>query len=348
MIDSQNIKMPVSLMKYTSTPFKFLLSITFLLSSTISDALDSKSIEQQANNSIKKLYHTLKTSQNLSMSSRIEYFSKQFLGTPYKLGALGEGPDARYDQFPQYRIDGFDCDTYVNTILALATADSLESFKQCLKFTRYKDGKITYMNRNHFTSIDWNTNNQQRGLLKDITLTITDKQKKPLALYAKAMINKPGWYQHKTINTIRLQQSDAHEQLNRLNELKLKGSTLQPTLSTIPYIPLTALFSNNGTPNLDVFSQIPHASIIEIIRPNWDLNQQIGTSLNVSHLGFAFWIKGILYFREASSQEGQVVDVPLIDYLKNAQKSPTIKGINIQIVLPLQPKNHNCSHFINS
>ena len=109
-------------------------------------------------------------------------------------------------------------------------------------------------------------------------------------------------------------------------------------MSTIPYIPLSVLFDNAGQANMHLFKQIPNAGIIEIVRPNWDLTKQIGTHLNVSHLGFAIWINNVIFFREASSEHHQIIDVPLIDYLRAAQKSPTIKGINIQIALP-QPLN---------
>lgn len=333
-------------MKYTRAPFAYLFIIFYLISGSSCYAIDSNALEQQANSSIRELYHTLNTMPNSSMTERIDWISSQFKGTPYVLGSLGEGASARYDQFPRYRIDGFDCDTYVNTVLALATANSLETFQQCLKYTRYNEGKISYINRNHFTSIDWNRNNQLRGLLKDITLNIRDKQKKSVALYAKAMINKPGWYAHKNLDTIRLVHENKAEQAKRLAELKQKGSALQTTPSTIPYIPLSALFSEGGEPNLYLFNQIPSGSIIEIVRPNWDLRKIIGTSLNISHLGFAIKINNQLYFRQASSQYGKVVDVPLIDYLKGALKSPTIKGINIQIVVPKKPTTQGCRTFI--
>jgi hypothetical protein len=332
-------------MKYTPTPLKSILAITLFIIGCSSYAIDSKAIEHQADGSIKELYHTLNTMPNTSMAERIDWFSGQFKGASYILGSLGEGPDARYDQFPQYRIDGFDCDTYVNTVLALALANSLETFKQCLEYSRYKEGKISYLNRNHFTSIDWNANNQQRGMLKDITLNIKNKQNKSVALYANALINKAGWYAHKKIDTIRLQNENKSEQEKRLAELKNKGSLLKTTPSKIPYLPLTALFPKKDEPDLYLFSQIPTGSIIEIVRPDWDLRQLIGTSLNISHLGFAIRINGQLYFRQASSQYGKVVDVPLIDYLKEALESPTIKGINVQIVLPKKPITRNCRTF---
>lgn len=329
-------------MKFTTFPPKYLMLTSFLMFNLSSYAVNSTALEQQANTTIKELYHTLNTKPITSMPERINWISHHFLGTIYELGALGEGPKARYDQFPQYRIDAFDCDTFVNTVLSLALADSVHSFQQCQKYNRYKEGKVSYLYRNHFMSLDWNINNQQRGILKDITFNIKDKTQHPVALYAVAFINKPGWYQHKTLATIRLQKENKKKQQDLLEELKKKGSQLESVKAKIPYIPFTVLFSKHNEPDLYLFSQIPDGSIIEIVRPNWDLRQLIGTALNVSHLGFAIKKNGTIYFRQASSQQGKVIDVPLIDYLKDAKSSPTIKGINIQVVLPSKPLNGNC------
>lgn len=326
-------------MEYTLAPLRYLVLTSCLLSNVFCYAVDSKALEEQAKASITELYHTLNNKPNYSMADRISWFSNQFMGLPYILGALGEGPGARYDQFPQYRVDGFDCDTYVNTVLSLALANSLESFQQCQKNNRYKNGRVSYINRNHFTATDWNKNNQQRGIFKDITLAIVNEQKHPVAIYSNTLINKPGWYSFKTSDTIRLEKGNKDEQEKRLAELKEQGKKLEVTTSKLPYIPLTALFSAEGKPNFYLFSQIPDGAIIEIVRPNWDLEKSIGTNLDISHLGFAIRIKGKLYFREASSQFGKVVDVSLADYLKEALKSPTIKGINVQIVLPEKPVN---------
>ena len=85
-------------MKYTITPLKYLFMISCLTTSFISFAINSKSIEEQSNNTIKALYHTLSTMPNTSMPERIDWISAQFKGKPYLLGALGEGPNAYYDQ----------------------------------------------------------------------------------------------------------------------------------------------------------------------------------------------------------------------------------------------------------
>jgi len=296
----------------------------------------------QANKTINKLYHTLERLPKCEMVTRLDLISATFLGKPYLLGALGEGSDARFDQEPLYRTDAFDCETYVTTVLALALGKDERGFQQCIRQVRYHNGQVEFTSRNHFTSLDWNQNNQRKGYIKDITESIKDKNNKAVVKIANALIDKPSWYQHFTDKNIRLNSHNKEEQTKRLVELKEEGRKLPKLNSRTPYIPLAALFDVKNSPNLYLFSQIPNAAIVEIVRPNWNLRKEIGTNMNVSHLGFVFWKKGVLYFREASSQFGGVVDIPLIDYLREALTSPTIKGINIQVVVPQSPFSNGC------
>jgi hypothetical protein len=306
--------------------------------SNLNSYCHSQFIEQQADVSINELYHSIKSlPNNSSISKRLDWFSGHFKNSAYVLGSLGEGPKGRYDQFPLYRTDAFDCDTYVNTVVALALSNSLKNFRQCVNHLRYNHGKVSYISRNHFTSVDWNKMHQKKGLFKDITLNVHDHNNKSVAKYASTLIDKPNWYEYKTISTIRIDGQDKALQKQRLAELKGKSKVLEVRTSKLPYIPLSTLFPQPNKPNLYLFSQIPNGAIIEIVRPNWDLRDKIGTNLDISHLGFAFWHKKTLYFRQASSQYGKVVDVPLITYLQEALTSPTIKGINVQIVLPQKP-----------
>ncbi|MFT4059701.1 MAG: DUF1460 domain-containing protein [Legionella sp.] len=335
-------------MKFASTCIKNVAIVTTFFACFYSYAFDSTAMEKQANSSIEELYHKLNDMPNISMTQRIDWISKQFLGVPYILGSLGEGPKARYDQFPRYRLDGFDCDTYVNTVISLALASSLPSFQQCINEMRYNKGAISYINRLHFTGLDWNNEHQQTGLFKDITLSFKDKNNQPIAKIASTQVEKPNWYALKTIETIRLQNADKKQQQARLAELKAKGARLTTTATeAVPYIPLSVLFPKDHQPDMHLFAQIPDGAIIEIVRPNWDLRNEIGTALNISHLGFAIRDKNQLYFRQASSQYAKVVDVPLIEYLQNVLSSPTIKGINVQIIVPTQPTKDSCKNAVS-
>jgi hypothetical protein len=310
----------------------FFMLLCFLSGNIYSNAPRHQK-ETEADQKIIELYSTLEKAKPNTMTHRLDLISATFLGQPYVLGALGEGANARYDQYPRHRTDGFDCETYVTTVLALAFGNNKEDFKQRLKQLRYANDETDYLKRNHFTDLDWNLNNAKKGFVRDITLTFKDKNGKPVAKIARALIDKPNWYLHHTEKNVRLGDSSSQTiSSQRLEELKSKGAQLSKAWSELPYLPFSALFLADGAPNEALFSQIPDGAIVEIVRPNWDLHEAIGTHLNVSHLGFVFWKEGKLMFRQASSDYKKVVEFSLITYLQEARKNPTIQGINIQVV----------------
>lgn len=323
---------------------RLLLTISLLLFANLPAQANSLQEEQRAKPIINQLYRDLGRSPTQNMSQRLDYISTQFLSRPYLFNALGEGPHAYFDQAPRYRADAFDCETFVDTVLGVALAENFQGFEQCINQIRYKDGKPQFTTRNHFTDLDWNQHNQQLGYLLDITSRIKNTSGKPVFQMASAIIDKPTWYKRLPLSRIRIASTDDPTKMQRWQKLRKKGEHFSSEVARIPYIPLSALFNAQQHPNRYLFSQIPNGAIIEIIRPNWDLRQQIGTCLNVSHLGFVFWKQGVLIFREASSEQHAVVDIPLISYLKQALSSPTIKGINVQIINPKTAPTNGCRY----
>ncbi len=265
----------------------------------------------------------------------IEALSNFFLNVPYVLGALGEGPRARFDQNPLYRHDGVDCFTYVNTVLALFFSKGFEEFEQKILDLNYYEGMALYQNRFHFMSADWNPQNAKNGFICDITAEILQDFDESAPELATAFIDKPNWFLHRTTQDIKqIEKMDAGKAETLLEELHDFAEKFSVEKATVPYISLKKLFNEKAEPNSALFDQIPHGSIIEIVRPNWDLRDKIGTHLNISHLGFAFRNNNQLLFRHASLNAGFVTELPLVDYLReNCLKSPTIKGINIYEIL---------------
>jgi hypothetical protein len=264
-------------------------------------------------------------------TQRLEYFSAAFLGQRYLNGALGEGMDGEFDQSPLYRSDAFDCMTYVSTVLALLKANDIQTFKQMIKKINYQNGLVAYQNRNHFTSIDWNPNNERQGFIKDITMTIHNQDNQSVAEIDSTYINKKAWYDKKTLSNIKLLSplpiEKQQQLLARFRGLSAKVSNQE---AHIPYVPLTILYDKQGQSNQFIFDQIPSGSIIEIVRSDWKTD---GTELDVSHLGFALRTKDGLVYREASLIKGKVVDIPLAGYLRKYLNTQTVEGINIQLVL---------------
>lgn len=279
----------------------------------------------KADATIKALYQQLPA--QLHGAKRLEIISVFFIGKPYLLGPLGEGKTGRYDQSPLYRVDSFDCQTYVSTVLGLTLSSDLAQFKRRIINIRYHHSQPTYLERNHFVSLDWNPYNVHKGYIRELTPLIKDQFQRPLYQLAHTTIDKGNWLQHKPLSVIKLIHSELAAK--RLAELKRHSSQFTPQPTNLAYIPLTKLFVNQQTANEYVFKQIPSGAIIEIVRPNWQLKGKIGTNLNVSHMGFAIRKANGLYFREASSLEKKVIDTPLIPYLQSYLNSPTVKGISI-------------------
>ncbi|WP_367607062.1 N-acetylmuramoyl-L-alanine amidase-like domain-containing protein [Legionella sp. W05-934-2] len=305
-------------------------------------------IEQKTETILEKLYHTDAFKQKQRIEARLQWLSNNYLSKPYILFPLGEGITGEYDQQPRYRLDGFDCETFVTTQLALALSNSPQSFKQCIDKMRYHGNTICYLRRNHFTSIDWNRSNQRLGLLQDITREIHGNNQQKLYKTAVGSIDKASWYQHISSDRIKLFETTRSEIKARMHALKNAGKVFKPQKAIVDYIPTESLLDKNDELNMKVVRQIPNGAIMEIVRPNWNLRDKIGTNLHISHLGFIFWHDNHPYFLHASSESKKVVKVPLKTYLHEMKKSPTIKGINLQVV-PFSNINESpCIHLFKN
>ena len=166
---------------------------------------------------VHQLYHSLQTNPTpKNMAARLNVISKQWLHRPYALTALGEGASSDYDDAPRCRTDAFDCETYVDTVLALALATDPIAFRQCMDQIRYTTGVVSYLTRNHFTSLDWNTHNQRQGFIKDITETLVNRSKQPVAKHARALIDKAAWFAHLSSRQLRLHDASPQKLAHQL------------------------------------------------------------------------------------------------------------------------------------
>lgn len=253
--------------------------------------------------------------------NRLDLFSQKFLGLPYgKNGPLGEGETARYDADPLYRFDTFDCTTFVETIIALALSGNVDEFEMNINKIRYANSEVGYLTRNHFTSLQWVPNNIENGLFDEINEKVLPLKRQELA---KATINMGGWLSKLTSSAIQGRGLSEEEKGIRLQELQDIAPFYPPTEATMNYLAIDVLVQN---PKL--LHKIPHGAIVNFVRPNWDLTQNAGTHLNVSHQGFLFRKGKTLYLRHASTT-GLVKEDVFLDYLKKFVNHSTLKGIHL-------------------
>lgn len=95
--------------------------------------------------------------------------TRPLIGQPYGFDPLGEedGPD----QDPRFRLDLFDCLTFVETAVAFGSADSLAEARRALDDIRY-DGAPALANRRHEVLSQWIPGNVAAGYLRAITAEI--------------------------------------------------------------------------------------------------------------------------------------------------------------------------------
>lgn len=110
-----------------------------------------------------------------NLAVRTEAASRALLGRGYLLGPLGEGDSTRGESKPRFRLDSFDCVTYLETSLALARAGDTSDLLSRMDSIRYLDGKVDWRWRNHFFEGDWLPHNASRLTLvrfpEDTTVT---------------------------------------------------------------------------------------------------------------------------------------------------------------------------------
>ena len=90
-----------------------------------------------------------------SISKRYEYYSSAFLGRPYKSNTLSG--DLKNKEVLILNLKEMDCFTYLDYVHSLINAENYYDFINQLKEVRYKDGIVSFKNRNHFF-YDWAKN----------------------------------------------------------------------------------------------------------------------------------------------------------------------------------------------
>jgi len=136
----------------------------------------SFSVSQQQTTSIAEKIFMSASKQNMqerAIGEVITFIGRQFIGSAYEANTL----DRSKSEMLVCNLKTFDCVTYVENVLALARCikqnrRTYDSYRQELQTIRYRRGVIAgYASRLHYFS-DWIYNNEQKGILADVTKKI--------------------------------------------------------------------------------------------------------------------------------------------------------------------------------
>ncbi|HEY7726457.1 MAG TPA: N-acetylmuramoyl-L-alanine amidase-like domain-containing protein, partial [Anaeromyxobacteraceae bacterium] len=118
--------------------------------------------------------------------ARAALASRLLLGAPYVRSPLGEGktPDAD----PRFRLDAFDCVTFVETAIALGHAASAAEARALLDDVRY-DGPADFQHRNHYLEAQWLPANARKGWVEEVTERVAGAWAVPF----RVRLDEEGW-----------------------------------------------------------------------------------------------------------------------------------------------------------
>jgi cell wall-associated NlpC family hydrolase len=122
---------------------------------TLPEGLDRRRVQQ--------LIQIAKT--DARASSRIDSISEKLVGEPYQGHSL-IGSATAPEVFTA-SMKGFDCVTYVETVLALARSANVPQFAEGLRRIRYASGRIDWKRRNHYMT-EWIRNNIRSGWIRRV------------------------------------------------------------------------------------------------------------------------------------------------------------------------------------
>ncbi|WP_373496553.1 N-acetylmuramoyl-L-alanine amidase-like domain-containing protein [Aquiflexum sp.] len=220
-----------------------------------------------------------------SANELIIEMGKWFLNTPYVEKTL-ELPG---EENLVINLTGLDCTTYLETVVTLTRLAkqgeyTFEDFERELGFLRYQDGERKgYPSRLHYFS-DWIFQNEQKGILKDVTKEIGGK------VYA----NNPTFM---TSNPQYYAQLGNPENVNRL-----KVSEADISKRTYHYIPKEEVANHE--------QKIKPGDLIAITTSM--------QNLDIVHVGFAIEKNGRIHLLHAGTKnmKVEISEMPLHDYLK--------------------------------
>lgn len=199
-----------------------------------------------------------------------------FLGTPYVASTL----EKNQAETLIINLREMDCVTYVENVIALSRivlsgSSSIDDFASQLLNIRYRNGVINgYESRLHYTS-DWAYDNQNKGVLEQITSSLGGILEKKTIDFMSS---------HRNLY-VQLKSDDA--MLRKIksteNEINKRGGFY--------YLPKEMIKSKA--------TQIPSMTIVAFTTSI--------KGLDTSHLGFTYYENGQLGFIHASSAKGKVV-----------------------------------------
>lgn len=226
----------------------------------------------------------------------LERLTRSWVGAPYLRSPLGE--EAPPDLDPRFRLDAFDCTTFVETALALSRCRLGASALAELDAIRYADAAPSFETRRHLATSQWVPELVKAGLLVDIS----DELGGPVTLKVPLRMSLRRWRRRRIART-----------------LDLPEARVPIGVFALDVIPLERAMA--------VAEKIPSGTVLNLVRVDWVLSPDL-----ITHQGLVLDRGAQKILRHASPDRGRVVDEPLARALarwRAAKKKWPIAGVSL-------------------
>ncbi|MBN2724049.1 MAG: DUF1460 domain-containing protein [Deltaproteobacteria bacterium] len=252
-----------------------------------------------------------------SLEGRINFWSNFFMNVHYQADPMGEGTGI--DSDPSWNPCAMDCETYVETVVALSFSHNSKEVMNWVDKTRYYEGIRKNSHRFFTMNLSWIPENVKLGYLKNVNKKITNIQGK----IGHIVVPEAHW------------SKEWKERFVHMGKYAPRG------LSMVKYIPLSEL--------IGVFKKIPVPSVAFLVGSTQSTNPFL-----ITHMGFILKNpEGKIVFRHASGTPGRlrVEERDLLEYLKmlksyfGRKNRRFILGMDIYQIIP--PENLKSSENLS-
>jgi hypothetical protein len=228
---------------------------------------------------------------------RTVWSTRALLGAPYLLSALGE--EAPPAPEPRFRLDAFDCTTFVETAIALGNARSVAEARILLDDIRY-DGPPSYAHRNHYPEAQWLPANARKGWIEEVTEEVAPGESRAIEL----TLTRASW---------RAAARSGHLLPH------LDPDDLPSGLFRFSVVPLARVS--------EVAERIPEGTVVAVVR-----TARANRPYRITHMGLV--VKGPageVLVRHASTARMRVMEEPLARFVQRAMAASgwKVEGLSL-------------------
>lgn len=223
-----------------------------------------------------------------SVAVRMERRTRPLLGQSYLRSPLGEGEGEGPDPDARFRLDAFDCTTFVETALALSRCG--EDPETLMDAIRYVDHTVAFDHRRHLVTTQWVPGLVADGWVRDVSQTLFPESVKRTVFWLS-----PERWDARVI----------------ARDLELPRSALPFGRHEVAYVPLEVLQEPQAR------ARIPAGAILNVVRVDWPKAPDL-----VTHQVLVVHKRGALWVRHASPHRKRVLDEPLADFVAAVARRP--------------------------